>query len=77
MKHLGQCIRTRKYQGGINDPLIGLLVIAEEPNADRHWEKEMKYSVAWVDGYAGNPTGRDAWNKYFYRKDLKMVKKAR
>lgn len=75
IKWMDRCMNDRARFGGIETPLIGLVISEEGPT--HSWEKEMKYSVAWIDNCEHNPKGRDNWVKYFHRKDLKMVKKAK
>ena len=75
INYMGKCIAQRKYNGGFRGPLIGLVIAKVEPT--HSWEKQMKYSVAWIDNCEFNPQGRDNWVKYIHRKDLKMVKKAK
>jgi len=75
LMHMSKCMAQRKYHAGMKSDLVGLVIAETSPT--HSWEKQMKYSVAWVDNCEFNPQGRDNWVKYFHRKDLKLVKRAK
>ena len=75
MRHASRCMMTRQYRNNNTNPLIGLLISVQESTYS--WQTQSEYVVAWVDSCDAAPKGRDSYQKYFHRKDLKLVKRAK
>ena len=77
LTHIARHMTSRKWGqlGGEDRLLIGLVTKVTPPVDHRPWDKQDKYTVAWI-GESCHLDGREAYVKYFNRKDLKMVSKS-
>ncbi len=77
LTHVARHMTSRKWgvHNGEDKPLIGLVTQVMPPHEYRPWETQNKYTIAWI-GENDHLDGREAYTKYFNRKDLKMVSKS-
>ena len=69
---IASVMRRSKWQAGKKAQIIGLVVNRLEDGY--LWHQPARFSINWI-GEEGIP-GRDHYNKFFHRKDLKMVSRA-
>ena len=81
-RNLAYCKRmlnARKWahqDDGVEKPLVGLLTKIAAPPENRPWLTQDSYHIVWIGEGTRAPKGREGYDKYFYRKDLKLVSRA-